>query len=75
MKKILALVAVANLAIGCVTAPEKTAAPAPAAAPSSSTSKACPPPPGELVVKDLQKGTGEAAVFRSAVLVGYTGWV
>ena len=75
MKKILALIAVANLAIGCATGQEKTAIAAPAAAPSSSASKACPPPPKDLVVKDLQTGTGEAAVFRSAVLVGYTGWV
>ncbi len=77
MKNILALIAVANLALGCATAQEKPATPAPAAAaPTSSMAKAnCPPPPRELVVKDLQKGTGEAAVFRSAVLVGYTGWV
>ena len=34
----------------------------------------CQPPPKDLVVKDLQEGTGKVAQFRSAVLVGYTGW-
>ncbi len=77
MKNIVALIAMTHLAIGCATAQEKPMAAAPvAAAPASSTAKAnCPPPPKELVVKDLQKGTGDAAVSRSAVLVGYTGWV
>ncbi|HET7401126.1 MAG TPA: FKBP-type peptidyl-prolyl cis-trans isomerase [Usitatibacter sp.] len=47
-----------------------------AAAESKATPKAgdCQPPPKDLVVKDLQEGTGKVVQFRSAVLVGYTGW-
>jgi FKBP-type peptidyl-prolyl cis-trans isomerase FkpA len=64
------------------TSASKTAATAPttttttAAAESSKTAKAgdCQPPPKDLVVKDLQEGTGKVVQFRSAVLVGYTGW-
>ena len=72
MKNYLVLAAVTSLAIGCATAQdnkpaEKKAAPAAAAA--------CEPAPKELVVKDLQKGSGEVVAFRSAVLVGYTGWL
>ena len=46
------------------------------AAESKTTAKAgdCQPPPKDLVVKDLQEGTGKVVQFRSAVLVGYTGW-
>lgn len=78
MKNILSLAAPAILAIGCATAqepaaPKSAAAPAPAAAPARRA--ACEPPPKELVVKDLQKGTGEVVQFRTAVLVGYTGWL
>ena len=72
MKNYLVLAAVTSLAIGCATAqdnkPAEKKAPAAAAA-------ACEPAPKELVVKDLQKGTGEVVAFRSAVLVGYTGWL
>ena len=77
MKNIFALAAVGTLAVGCATAQEKPATPAPAAAaPASIAARAnCPAPPKDLVVKDLQAGTGEAAAFRSVVLVGYTGWV
>ena len=74
MKNIFALFAVGILAIGCATAQEKTATPPPAAAAPSSTAN-CPAPPKDLVVKDLQKGAGEVVAFRTAVLVGYTGWV
>ena len=35
----------------------------------------CAPAPKELVVKDIEKGKGEVVAFRSAVLVGYTGWL
>ncbi|HUP96795.1 MAG TPA: FKBP-type peptidyl-prolyl cis-trans isomerase [Usitatibacter sp.] len=81
MKNTLSLALVASLAMGCATAQDsskpKTAANAPAAMPAAAPAKAgCPPPPKELVMKDLQKGSGtEVVQFRSAVLVGYTGWV
>ena len=32
-------------------------------------------PPKEIVVKDTEPGTGRAVKFRTAVLVGYTGWL
>lgn len=65
MKSILAILFVALAAFGCAT--EK---PAPPPAPV-----VCKPPPSELVTRDLEPGTGDAARFRSAVLVNYTGWV
>ena len=34
----------------------------------------CKPPPKELVVKEVQEGKGDAAMFKSGVLVNYTGW-
>ena len=68
---ILALALAAVVAAGCAQSPEtKPTAPMAAAKP------ACKPAPKELEVKDLAHGTGEErARFRSAVLVGYTGWV
>ena len=36
----------------------------------------CAPPPKDLVIKDLERGSGDdAARFRTAVLVSYTGWL
>ena len=35
----------------------------------------CAPAPKELVKKDLAPGTGRAIIPRSAVTVGYTGWL
>jgi FKBP-type peptidyl-prolyl cis-trans isomerase FkpA len=77
LKNILSLAATAILAIGCATGqdaspPKSAAAPAPAA-PARRAS--CEPPPKDLVVKDLEKGSGEVVQFRTAVLVGYTGWL
>ena len=80
MRAILALAFAGAFAFGCAAPqPEHTAKadsalakPAPAAPPAA---PACAPPPTELVVKDITPGTGQAVRFRSAVLVGYTGWV
>lgn len=55
---------------GCASAPQPQAAAAPAPAKVE-----CSPPPAELVVKDLQPGSGQAVRVRSAILVGYTGWL
>jgi FKBP-type peptidyl-prolyl cis-trans isomerase len=80
------LAVVAAFAFGCAgtgqggdAAASKTAAATatPAAAPESKTTAktgGCQPAPKDLVVKDLQEGTGATVQFRSAVLVGYTGW-
>ncbi|QJR16147.1 FKBP-type peptidyl-prolyl cis-trans isomerase [Usitatibacter palustris] len=46
-------------------------APVAPAAPTCDNPK---PPPKELVVKDIEAGTGRPAKFRTAVLVGYTGY-
>ena len=35
----------------------------------------CAKPPGDLVIKDIEPGTGDTARFRSAVLVNYKGWL
>jgi FKBP-type peptidyl-prolyl cis-trans isomerase FkpA len=87
VRHLLAL-AVAAIAFGCAapeadktaTAPKRDAVrnpsqPATASAAAADKGDACIPPPKDLVVKDLQDGTGQAVRFRSAVLVGYTGWL
>ena len=60
------ILAAAFVAAGCATAADKAAA-----APKTD----CAPPPKELVTRDLSKGKGEVIQFRTAVLVGYTGWL
>lgn len=46
------------------------------AKPSATAPKAeCKPPPRELVMKDLEQGSGDPIVFRTAILAAYTGWV
>jgi FKBP-type peptidyl-prolyl cis-trans isomerase FkpA len=85
LKNSLMLGLVAAFAFGCAgtgqggepAANKSAAAPAAESKPATTTTtKAgdCQPPPKDLVVKDLQPGTGQAVRFRSAVLVGYTGW-
>lgn len=64
MKKIYPLFAVAAFAAACASAQApKTAG------------GACPPPPKDLVVKDITRGEGESVQFRTAIAVGYTGWL
>jgi FKBP-type peptidyl-prolyl cis-trans isomerase len=79
LKHILSIAAFALALAGCAQTekkPESTAAaPAPRAAPAAAANTNCKPPPSELVVKDLEPGTGDAVRFRTAVLVGYTGWL
>jgi len=68
---------VAALAVGCATAQDtKPAAKAVEPAKAEAPAKAgCTPAPKDVVVTDLSKGSGDPVQFRSAVLVGYTGWV
>jgi FKBP-type peptidyl-prolyl cis-trans isomerase len=70
LKKVIPLFFAASFIAACATAADKPADKA--AAPAKSQ---CAPPPKELVTRDLEKGTGPEVQFRSAVLVGYTGWV
>jgi FKBP-type peptidyl-prolyl cis-trans isomerase len=74
---VLSLAATA-LAAGCAQTPESkpaVTAAAPVAAPAPAAKTGCAAPPRELQVKDLDPGKGEERVrFRTAVLVGYTGW-
>jgi len=65
LKNVYYAFALAALAIGSATAQDAKPA----------ADKGCVPPPKELVTKDIEKGTGEEVAFRSAVAVGYTGWV
>jgi len=78
LKRLFVLAAAALAAAGCATPETKStatsqAAMASTAAPAPRTD--CAPPPKELVVKDLQAGTGEPVRFRSPVLVNYKGWL
>jgi FKBP-type peptidyl-prolyl cis-trans isomerase len=77
------IAAAAFVAFGCATQEPKstattqaatatTAAVAPSPAPRRSD---CTPPPSELVIKDIEVGKGDAARFRSPVLVHYKGWL
>ena len=73
MQHAIALAFVAAAAVGCAGAQEsKSGTATQAAAPAKG---ACATPPKELVVKDLKKGSGPEVKFRTAVMVGYTGWL
>jgi FKBP-type peptidyl-prolyl cis-trans isomerase FkpA len=58
---------VAASVLGCASA--QTTAPAQPAKAD------CKPPPTELVVKEVAPGKGDAAAFKSGILVSYTGWL
>ncbi len=84
MKNAFLLALVAAATVACAASNETTTSqkPAmmaeakPAATPAAAkAADSCVPAPKELVVKDITPGTGQAVRFRSAVLVGYTGWV
>jgi FKBP-type peptidyl-prolyl cis-trans isomerase FkpA len=78
LKQVLALAAAAAVAIGCATAQEPRPTPPPSAAapaPVAAAKTDCAAPPRELVVKELAPGAGDAARFRTAVMVSYTGWL
>jgi FKBP-type peptidyl-prolyl cis-trans isomerase FkpA len=64
------LLVAAFVVAGCAADPPKPAAPAPKAA-----APACEPAPKTLVVRDTEVGKGREVTPRSAVLVGYTGWI
>jgi FKBP-type peptidyl-prolyl cis-trans isomerase FkpA len=63
----------AVIVLGCAPAHDST--PAAAKAATQPAAVACTPPPKELVVKDLDRGTGKAVEVRNPVHVSYTGWL
>ena len=65
------MLTLAALVAGCAAERPREAAPAPKPAPVA----ACEPAPRTLVVKDTKPGTGREVAPRSAVIVGYTGWI
>ena len=65
-----AMALAAMTVMGCAPAQDST--PAPVAAPAKA---ACTPPPAQLVVKDLDQGTGQVVATRTPVYVSYTGWL
>ena len=71
--KLPALLTLAVLAAGCAADRPRTAEVAPA--PRPAPAPACEPAPKTLVVRDTKPGTGREVAVRSAVLVGYTGWI
>jgi len=76
--KIAIAVSLAALVLAsCATNEEKKADGKPAATTASASDQqpACKPTPKELIVKDIEKGTGRTVVPRTAILVGYTGWL
>ena len=67
------LFTLAALAAGCAAErPRVVEAPV---APRPAPPAACAPAPASLVVRDTEAGTGREVIARSAVLVGYTGWL
>jgi FKBP-type peptidyl-prolyl cis-trans isomerase len=66
LKKPIIAIAVLAAAAGCASPDSK---------PLVTTKATCDPAPTQLVVKDIKEGSGRAVKFRSAVAVGYTGWL
>ncbi len=66
---------VAFLAAAALTAQAQDAKPAPKAADAKPACASPQAPPKDLVKKDLAAGTGRDVKPRSAILVGYTGWL
>ncbi|HUP96761.1 MAG TPA: FKBP-type peptidyl-prolyl cis-trans isomerase [Usitatibacter sp.] len=67
------LVVAAALALGAC-APTERATPVTVAAPPPPAPK-CVDAPTTLVMRDLEEGKGDPIETRTAVLVGYTGWI
>ncbi len=72
MKKLIVATVVLAVTASCASPQESKPA---AAAPAASAKSECAQPPKELVVKDLKGGSGPGVRVRSAVAVGYTGWL
>ena len=72
MKKLIIAAVVLAATASCASTQESKPA---AAAPAASVKSECAQPPKALVVKDIKSGTGQGVRFRTAVAVGYTGWL
>jgi len=75
LKNSIALIVIALLSAACASAQDPKPA---AAAPKPMSAEAqpkCQPSPKELVVKDLEEGSGRPLVAKASVLVWYTGWL
>jgi FKBP-type peptidyl-prolyl cis-trans isomerase FkpA len=64
LKQVFAAVLVATALLGCAVAQD-----------SKPAKGECTSAPKELVVKDLEPGSGDAVAFRSGAMVFYTGWL
>ena len=73
MKNVPLLLIAAAVCAACSTSPERASAPAVAAA--APKASACVPAPTALLARDIEEGTGDPIVPRTAVLVSYTGWL
>jgi len=65
LRKVLGAALAAVIAVGVAQAADE----------KKDDKKACEPPPKQLVVKDLEVGTGKTVQFRSGVYAQYTGWL
>jgi FKBP-type peptidyl-prolyl cis-trans isomerase len=75
LKNSLAVVLTAVLSAACASAQDPKPAPAAPKATSAEAQPKCEPSPKELIVKDLEPGSGRPLVPRASVLVWYTGWL
>lgn len=77
MKNAPVLVLTALLSAACASAqdPKPASAPPPPKATSAEAQPKCQPSPKELIVKDIEPGTGRPLIPRASVLVWYTGWL
>ena len=70
MRSVLAASALAVMLAGCAT--QGGSGTSVAAAPPAPK---CEPAPRDLVIKDIAPGSGDPVTGRTAILVGYTGWL
>jgi len=76
LKKTITITLAALLTGACASAQEaKPTAAAPAKAASAEAQPKCQASPKDLVVKDLETGTGRELIPKASVMVNYTGWL
>jgi FKBP-type peptidyl-prolyl cis-trans isomerase FkpA len=76
LNKTIAFTLAALLAGACASAQEaKPTASVPAKAASAEAQPKCQASPKDLVVKDVEPGTGRELIPRASVMVNYTGWL